>query len=188
MRKDQVLEDLSDLVLYETDATSLFKSRPGLVLIPESTQEVSKIITAINEVNHQDFLDQSKINFTAHGAGTGLSGGAIGGIHTVIISLAKMNRLLEFNPINRTALIEPGLINSELTKLVQAQSCHGLHFAPDPSSQDACTIGGNIAENAGGIHCFKHGVTADQVLGLELVLPNGQIQEIGAIKDGVKHC
>jgi glycolate oxidase subunit GlcD len=188
LRKDQVLEDLSDLVLYETDATSLFKSRPGLVLIPESTQEVSKIITAINEVNHQDFLDQSKINFTARGAGTGLSGGAIGGIHTVIISLAKMNRLLEFNPINRTALIEPGLINSELTKLVQAQSCHGLHFAPDPSSQDACTIGGNIAENAGGIHCFKHGVTADQVLGLELVLPNGQIKEIGAIKDGVKHC
>jgi glycolate oxidase subunit GlcD len=187
LSRDQILDDPSDLVLYETDATSMFKNRPGLVLIPFNTDEISKILRAINEVNQLDLLNQPKISFLARGAGTGLSGGAIGGSDTVVISLARMNRLIEFNPINRTALIETGLVNSELTRLIQKHHNANLHFAPDPSSQDACTIGGNIAENAGGIHCFKHGVTADQILGLEVVMPNGDIQELGAIKDGVRH-
>jgi glycolate oxidase len=187
LSRDQILDDPTDLVLYETDATSMFKNRPGLVLIPFNTEEVSKIVRSINEVNQLKLPNNQKISFLARGAGTGLSGGAIGGSDTVVISLARMNRLIEFNHINRTALIETGLVNSELTRLIQKHNSANLHFAPDPSSQDACTIGGNIAENAGGIHCFKHGVTADQILGLEVVMPNGDIQELGAIKDGVRH-
>lgn len=186
LKRDQILDDATDLLLYETDATSLFKKRPGLVLIPNNTEEVLQIIKAINTINDST-NPCDKISFLARGAGTGLSGGAIGGEHTVIISIARMNKLLEFNPINRTALIETGLVNAELSRLIHERHHCNLHFAPDPSSQDACTIGGNIAENAGGIHCFKHGVTADQILGLEVVMPDGRVVELGAIKDGVRH-
>ncbi len=173
LKPDQILDSNIDLYLYETDATSLFKQQAALVVLPNNASEISQIIKLINEY-HQDI----PINFVARGAGTGLSGGAIGNAHSVIISLARLNQLIAYDEINQIALIETGLVNSALSEQIKGT---GLHFSPDPSSQDSCTIGGNIAENAGGIHCFKHGVTSEQILGLEIVLPNGEIVYTGTI-------
>lgn len=197
LKKDQILDSEIDLKLYDTDATSLFKSKAGLVLLPNNPQEISAIIKLINQIN-QDYGSEkacfektdkiTKLSFIARGAGTGLSGGAIGGKSSVIISIARLNKLLEFDSVNRTALIETGLVNSHLSRETKPE---GLHFAPDPSSQDACTIGGNIAENAGGIHCYKHGVTSEQILGLEIVTADGDIEYLGAMNPkspGLRTC
>lgn len=191
LAKDQILDSESDFLLYETDATSLFKNRPALILLPNSNLEIAKIIRIINLVNQEieleksqkifseDAKDLEKISFVARGAGTGLSGGAIANKHSIIISLTRLNKLINYDPINRTALVETGLVNADLSRKIKN---HKLHFSPDPSSQEACTIGGNIAENAGGIHCFKHGITSSQILGLEIVSPEGNIEYLGAIK------
>jgi len=197
LKKDQILSSEIDLKLYDTDATSLFKNKAGLVVLPNTTEEISKVIKALNLINEEySYKKESfektdavtKLSFLARGAGTGLSGGAIGDASTVIISLARLNKLIEFDPINRTAIIETGLVNSHLSKETKSEN---LHFAPDPSSQDACTIGGNIAENAGGIHCYKHGVTSEQILGLEIVTPDGDIEYLGAMNPespGINYC
>ncbi|MDD9897925.1 MAG: FAD-binding protein [Candidatus Melainabacteria bacterium] len=169
---DQILDSDTDRYLYDTDATSLFKQKAALIVIANSTEDVSRIVKLIN--------NYPKLNFLARGAGTGLSGGAIGDENTVIISTAGMNKLIASDFDNRMALIETGLVNSALSELVKSS---GLHFSPDPSSQDSCTIGGNIAENAGGIHCYKHGVSSDQILGLELVMPDGEIVYFGEINE-----
>lgn len=173
LKSDQILDSNIDLLLYNTDATSLFKQKPNLVVLPNNTNEVSKIIKLINNY-HNDF----HLNFVARGAGTGLSGGAIGTENSVIISIARLNKLIAYDENNSCALIETGLVNSALSKQIESS---GLHFSPDPSSQDSCTIGGNIAENAGGIHCYKHGLTSEQILGLEMVMPNGDIEYFGSI-------
>ncbi len=173
LKADQILDSKIDLYLYETDATSLFKEQAALVVLPNNASEISQIIKLINEY-HKDI----PINFVARGAGTGLSGGAIGNAHSVIISIARLNQLIAYDETNQIALIETGLVNVALSEQLKHT---GLHFSPDPSSQNSCTIGGNIAENAGGIHCFKHGVTSEQILGLELVLPNGEIVYTGTI-------
>ena len=170
LKPEQVLNTDIDRYLYETDATSLFKNQAALILIPRTSQEVARIITIINKY--------PELNFVARGAGTGLSGGAIGDANSIIISIAKLSKLIAFDAANQMALIETGLVNETLSQLVKQT---GLHFSPDPSSQAACTIGGNIAENAGGIHCYKHGVSADQILGLEVVLPSGEIIHLGQI-------
>ncbi len=179
LSKDQILDKEIDLKIYDTDATSLFKQKPKLVLLPNNTEEVAKIIQAINKVNLAN-KDAEPFSFVARGAGTGLSGGAIAAENSVIISLARLNRLISFNEINRTALVETGIVNATLSSLVISLGS-SLHFSPDPSSQDACTIGGNVAENAGGIHCFKHGLTSDQILGLEIVTAEGEIKYLGAL-------
>lgn len=197
LKKEQILDSKVDLRLYDTDATSLFKSKAALVLIPDTTEEICKIIKAINSINNEHIKENNcfekkdeitKISYLARGAGTGLSGGAIADKSTVIISLAKLDKLLEFDPINKTALIETGMVNSHLTRETKK---YGLHFSPDPSSQDSCTIGGNIAENAGGIHCYKHGVTSEQILGLEIINSEGELEYLGAMNPkspGINNC
>jgi glycolate oxidase subunit GlcD len=176
---DQILDSDVDLRLYDTDATSLFKNKASLVLIPNTSTEVQLIIQCI--VRHNLELEGSqRLNFVARGAGTGLSGGAIASKNSIIISLAKLNKLISFDPINQTALIETGLVNSQLSKITRK---HNLYFSPDPSSQEACTIGGNIAENAGGIHCYKYGVTSEQILGLEIICPDASIRYLGQLND-----
>lgn len=173
---EQILAEDVDLRLYDTDATALFKSKPEMVLLPNNVQEVSKIIKVIN--NHNKQSGNKKLGFVARGAGTGLSGGAIAGENEIIISLARLNKVLEVDTLNQAALIETGVVNASLSEQIKNT---GLHFAPDPSSQKSCTIGGNIAENAGGIHCLKYGVTSQQVLGLEVVMPDGEIVYLGSL-------
>ncbi len=172
---EQVLNSPTDLRLYDTDATSLFKNQALAITLPNNTEEVATIIQIINETRAQGYRE---LNFVARGAGTGLSGGAIGNPDSIIISLARLTKILEINQENKTALVETGVINADLSR----QLCD-LHFAPDPSSQAACTIGGNVAENAGGIHCYKYGVTSEHILGLEVVLPDAEIAYLGALKD-----
>jgi FAD/FMN-containing dehydrogenase len=178
LKPKQVLDKPEDLRLYDTDATALFKNKPRLVLIPYDTEEVSKIILEIISYNKKLKNPKEKLSFVARGAGTGLSGGAIAAENSVLISLAMLSKLIFVDYENRVALVESGYVNATLNKALLGT---GLHFAPDPSSQLACTIGGNIAENAGGIHCYKYGVTADHVLGMEIVLPNGEIQYVGSL-------
>ena len=178
LKPQQVLNKPEDLRLYDTDATALFKNKPRLVLIPYDTEEVSKIILEIILYNKKLKNPQEKLSFVARGAGTGLSGGAIAAENSVLISLAMLSKLIFVDCENCVALVEAGYVNATLNKALLGT---GLHFAPDPSSQLACTIGGNIAENAGGIHCYKYGVTADHVLGLEIVSPNGEIQYVGSL-------
>ncbi len=168
---EQVLDSVTDKRLYDTDATSLFKNQALAITLPNNAEEVASIIQIINQSRTQGYHE---LNFVARGAGTGLSGGAIGNAHSIIISLARLTKILEINLENKTALIETGVINADLTR-----NLLGLHFAPDPSSQNACTIGGNIAENAGGIHCYKYGVTSEHILGLEVVLADGNITQLG---------
>ncbi len=155
------------LATYESDGCVLMKARPDLVVLPNSTQEVAAIIQVCYE---------HKVPFVARGSGTGLSGGVLPMQGGVFIGMSRMNRILEINPDNRTATVETGVINAWLNR--EARS-YNLFYAPDPSSQAACTLGGNIAENAGGIHCMKYGVTMDHILGLEIVTPEGDIVWVG---------
>ncbi|WP_077328452.1 FAD-linked oxidase C-terminal domain-containing protein [Virgibacillus siamensis] len=167
----EVLYMKEDLVSYECDGYTMSKGMPKAVVFVRNAKQVSKIVTCLNK---------EKIPYIARGAGTGLSGGATPFGGEVIISLVRMKRMLDLDLENRKAVVEPGYINLKLT---QSISDKGYYYAPDPSSQYACTIGGNVAENSGGAHCLKYGVTTNHILGLEIVLPNGEIVEIG--EDGV---
>ncbi|MDN4074433.1 MULTISPECIES: FAD-binding oxidoreductase [Fictibacillus] len=166
-----ILYHKEDLLAYDCDGFTIHKHLPKAVVFPKDTQEVSKLVKYCSD-NHLPFL--------ARGAGTGLSGGAIPVNGEVIISLVRMKRLLHVDFENRRAMVEPGFVNLKLTNSI---SDKGYYYAPDPSSQYCCTIGGNVAENAGGAHCLKYGVTTNHILGLEVVLPNGKIIEIG--KNGI---
>jgi glycolate oxidase len=155
-----------DLMLYEYDG-SIDKHRPLAVVFPLSAAEVSQIVKACNRCG---------VPYTARGAGTGLSGGAIPARGGVLISLARMTRILEIDAENLRAIVEPGVVN---LRLGQAMAPYGLTYVPDPSSQKACTIGGNVGENSGGPHTLRYGVTTNHTLGLEVVLPNGDIVQLG---------
>ncbi len=157
----------ADLLAYDCDGFTIERHLPRAVVFPKDTEEVSKIVR---------YCCQNNLPFLARGAGTGLSGGAIPLNNEVIISLVRMKRLLEVDLENRRAVVEPGFVNIQLTNSI---SDRGYYYAPDPSSQYTCTIGGNVAENAGGAHCLKYGVTTNHILGLEVVLPNGEIIGIG---------
>lgn len=165
---DAVLAESAEREVYECDAYTVEKSTPDVVVLPSTTKEIAAIVRLCN---------QNQIPFLARGAGTGLSGGSLALGNTVIISMARMNRILSVDPVNRRALVQAGVVNTKVSKA--AEAC-GLHFAPDPSSQSASTIGGNIAENAGGPHTLKYGVTTNHVLSIEVVLPDGEVMEIGA--------
>jgi glycolate oxidase len=154
------LHRAEDLTLYEYDG-SVDKARPELVVFPKSADEVAAIVRIANE---------QKIPIVGRGAGTGLSGGAIPRAGGIVISFARMNRILEVNFNDERAVLEPGVVNLDITLAAEHQ---GYFYAPDPSSQRACTIGGNVAENAGGPHTLAYGVTTNHVLGLEAVLPDG---------------
>jgi glycolate oxidase len=164
---ESVLTDDEDLRPYECDGLSAYRRVPGLVALPRTVEEVQKILR---------LCTHHEVPVVARGAGTGLSGGALPLADGVLLSLAKFTRILEIDPLNRTATVEPGVRNLAIS---QAVAPHGLYYAPDPSSQIACSIGGNVAENAGGVHCLKYGLTVHNVLGLKFVTVDGELIEIG---------
>jgi len=164
--RDAVLDRPEDLMLYEYDA-GVRKSTPGAVVFPTNTQQVSGIMR-LASANH--------IPVVGRGAGTGLSGGAISQAGGLVIAFSRMNRILDVDVENARAVVQPGVVNLQLSEHV---SHLGLYFAPDPSSQKACTIGGNVAENSGGPHTLLHGVTVNHVTGVEVVLPSGEIVHFG---------
>ncbi|MDP7628603.1 MAG: FAD-linked oxidase C-terminal domain-containing protein [SAR202 cluster bacterium] len=155
-----------DLIVFEYDG-SVDKHLPVIVTLPASTEEVSGVVKTAREY---------ELPIVARGAGTGLSGGAIAAKGGIVITLTRMTNILDIDPINLSAVVEPGVVNIDLTH--QAIK-HGLYFAPDPSSQKACTIGGNVAENSGGPHCLAYGVTTNHVLGMEVVLADGSVHWLG---------
>jgi glycolate oxidase len=156
-----------ELIVYECDGLASYRQRPTLVVLPQTTAEVSEIVKV---------CDRENIPFVARGSGTGLSGGALPTAGCVLIVTARMSRILQVDLENQRVVVQPGVINSWVT---QAVSGEGFYYAPDPSSQIICSIGGNVAENSGGVHCLKYGVTTNHVLGLKLVLPDGSIIDVG---------
>jgi len=163
---EAILSRPDDLVLYEYDG-SVEKARPELVVFPSTTEDVVRIVRLAAEHD---------VPIVGRGAGTGLSGGALARGGGVMIVFARMNKILEVDYENLRAVVQPGVVNLDLTRAVEHA---GLYFAPDPSSQKACTIGGNVSENAGGPHTLAYGVTTNHVTGLELVLPNGELARVG---------
>ena len=161
-----VLYAPEDLLVYEYDAT-IDRGLPEAVVLPDSAAGVAKAVRIARKHG---------VPVTARGAGTGLSGGAIPCEGGVVIVTTRMNRILELDPANRIAVVEPGVINLDISR---AAAPHGLYYAPDPSSQKACSIGGNVAENAGGPHCLRYGTTTNHVLGLEIVTADGEIVWVG---------
>src|SRR5216683_2442819 len=165
--KGAVLSDPEELLVYESDGLTLFQALADFVVFPTSVEQVSAVVKLAN---------REDIPFVARGAGTGLSGGCLPAEGGLVISLMRMNRVLEVDYENQVAVVEPGVVNLHLSWAVGP---HGFYYAPDPSSQQACTIGGNIANNSGGPHTLKYGVTANHVLGLEVVMPDGDIVWLG---------
>lgn len=162
-----VLSAPEDMLVYECDGHTLDKAPPSAVVFPTSAEQVAAIVTLANRYN---------VPFVARGAGTGLSGGALALDDGIVIEMCRMNRILEIDYVNQRAVVEPGLVNLHLSMAV---SDAGFYYAPDPSSQASCTVGGNVAENSGGPHTLKYGVTTNHVLGLEVVLPTGDIVHFG---------
>jgi glycolate oxidase len=164
---DGVLHESEDLLLYEYDG-SVEVARPDCVVFPRSTTDVVEIVRTASRYG---------VPLVGRGAGTGLSGGALAREGGIILSFARMNRILEVDVENQRARVQPGVVNSDLSLAVAHT---GLHFAPDPSSQKACTIGGNVSENSGGPHTLAYGVTTNHVLSIEAVLPTGEVFEFGS--------
>ena len=164
--RSNVLEQTADLRLYEYDG-GVDKHMPDIVVFPRSTADVAGVVKIAN---------QHGLPFVGRGAGTGLSGGVIPRAGGIMLSFARMNRILEIDLPNERAVVEPGVVNLDVTLAVAGNN---YFYAPDPSSQRACTIGGNVAENAGGPHTLAYGVTTNHVLGMEVVLPNGEVHMIG---------
>ncbi|MBA2458830.1 MAG: FAD-binding protein, partial [Gemmatimonadales bacterium] len=158
----------AELATYTMDGLPTRESYPGLVVMPGSAGEVREILR---------LLHLTGTPFVARGAGTGLSGGAVAESDTVLIALTRLNRILAVDPVRRRAVLQPGVVNARLS---EATAPHGLHYVPDPSSQAACTVGGNVAENAGGPHCLKYGVTTNHIVELEIVLPDASLLRVGS--------
>jgi glycolate dehydrogenase FAD-linked subunit len=165
--RDAVVANPSDLIVYECDAFTVEKNRPEVVVFPTTPEQVAAVVRLCNEL---------RLPFIPRGAGTSLAGGCLPVGGGVLIALTRMKKVHEINVRDRYAVVEPGVVNLQLTKMLQP---HGYHFAPDPSSQSASTVGGNSATNAGGPHTLKSGVTVNHVLGLEIVLPDGTITRTG---------
>src|SRR5690348_11897101 len=163
---DAVLDRAEDVMLYEFDA-GVDRGTPRAVVFPRSTEQVSQIMRVATEAS---------VPVVPRGAGTGLSGGSIARNGAIVMAFARMNRILEIDLDNHRAVVQPGVVNLELTQAVMSR---GFYFAPDPSSQKACTIGGNVAENSGGPHTLAYGVTVNHVTGVEVVLPDGRIAQFG---------
>src|SRR3954471_15498555 len=161
--RDAVLSSPSELLVYECDGYTIEKNKPDVVVFPTNTEQVVRIVNVCNELG---------VPFVPRGAGTSLAGDCLPVGGGVVISLARMKRILEVDYRNRFAVVEPGVVNLWLTNHMKGQ---GWHFAPDPSSQGACTIGGNVATNSGGPHTLKYGVTVNHVLGTEMVMPDGRV-------------
>jgi len=163
----RVVRTREDLIAYECDGLTSYRQQPEIVVLPKTTEEVSEIVK---------ICDRNSISFVARGSGTGLSGGALPVENSVLIVTALMKQIIEVDLENQRVVVQPGVINNWVT---QAVTGAGFYYAPDPSSQIICSIGGNVAENSGGVHCLKYGVTTNHVLGLKLVLPDGSIVDVG---------
>jgi glycolate oxidase len=164
---DLVITDEVGLRSYECDGLTGFRQIPAVVVLPRTAEEVAACVRV---------CARHGVPFVARGAGTGLSGGALPVADGVVISVQKLRRILEIDVENRRAVLEPGVFNLDITK---AAAPHGLYYAPDPSSQQVCTIGGNVAENSGGAHCLKYGFTTNHVLSMEVVLADGSVVTLG---------
>jgi glycolate oxidase len=167
LRPEQLLLRPEQLAAYESDGLTAFRQRPLAVAIPETSDEVIALVRLCHEL---------KLPFVARGSGTSLSGGSLPVAGGVVITLNRLNRILQLDPAQRIAVVQPGVINTAVTA---AAAPHGLHYAPDPSSQSICTIGGNVAFNSGGAHCLKYGMTSNHVLGIKAVLATGEVVEWG---------
>jgi len=165
--EDSVITDPQRLRTYECDGLASYRVVPAVVVLPERTEQIREIVAACAE---------QEIPFVARGSGTGLSGGALPHAEGVLIVTSKLRRILEVDVANERAVVEPGVINLDVTG---AAAPHGYYFAPDPSSQQVCSVGGNVAENSGGAHCLKYGFTTHHILGLEVVTPDGDVVELG---------
>src|ERR1017187_2709094 len=158
----------NQLQTYECDGLTNFRTVPDAVVLPRSAEQVQAIVR---------ICARHRIPFVARGSGTGLSGGALPAKGGIVISFARMNRILEIDIPNQRVVVEPGVINAHVTDAVAA---HGYFYAPDPSSQSVCSIGGNVGENAGGAHCLKYGFTTTHVMGMDVVLPSGELVAFGS--------
>ncbi|MBW4697012.1 MAG: FAD-binding protein [Aphanocapsa lilacina HA4352-LM1] len=165
--KSGVVWTPEELLVFECDGLASYKQRPALAVLPRTTEEASRVLA---------LCYREGLPFVARGSGTGLSGGALPVEGCVLVVTARMNRILAIDLDNHQVVVQPGVINNWVT---QAVSGAGFYYAPDPSSQSICSIGGNVAENSGGVHCLKYGVTTNHVLGLKLVLPDGEIVDVG---------
>lgn len=164
---DGVIADERALKPYETDGLTAYQQTPLIVVLPETVEQVSGVLK---------YCLEQQIKVVPRGAGTSLSGGALPLADGIILGLGKFNKILELDFENRCAVVQPGVTNLAITEAVQHR---GFYYAPDPSSQIACSIGGNIAENAGGVHCLKYGLTTNNVLGLQVVMMDGEVVRIG---------
>ena len=164
---ERLLEQPGQLLPYECDGLTAFRARPRAVVLPETREEVIETVR---------FCHREGLPFVARGSGTSLSGGSTPVPEGIVLALNRLNRILRLDPEERLAVVEPGVVNLEVSRAAEP---HGLYYAPDPSSQQVCTVGGNVAFNSGGAHCLKYGMTANHVLGLEAVLPDGEIVCVG---------
>jgi len=165
--KNGVIRRREELITYECDGLTSYRQRPAVVVLPRTTEEVAAVVK---------ICDRLSVPWVARGAGTGLSGGALPVENCVLIVTALMRKILKVDLENQQVVVQPGVINNWVT---QAVSGAGFYYAPDPSSQIVCSIGGNVAENSGGVHCLKYGATTNHVLGLKLVIPDGSIVDVG---------
>jgi glycolate oxidase len=164
---DNIVADQDGMRPYETDALSAYRTMPMVVVLPENTAQVSQILQLCQKL---------QVKVVPRGGGTSLSGGSLPLADGVLLAMGKFNRILETDFVNRCAVVQPGVTNLAITKAVEHA---GFYYAPDPSSQIACSIGGNVAENSGGVHCLKYGLTTNNLLGVEFVLMNGEIVRLG---------
>src|SRR5437762_2709160 len=162
-----VLSAPEEMLVYECDGHTLDKAPPSAVVFPSTTEQVVAIVKLANTYG---------LPFVARGAGTGLSGGALALDGGIVIEMCRMHKILEVDYVNQRAVVQPGLVNLHLSLAVADA---GYYYAPDPSSQGSCTVGGNVAENSGGPHTLKYGVTTNHVTGLKIVLPDGEIAQLG---------
>ncbi len=168
LQADAVLSEQEELTAYECDALTMYRERPLAVVLPATEAQVMAVLKLCHD---------ARVPVVARGAGTGLSGGATPRTGSILMSLARLNRILEVDPLARTARVEPGVRNLAIS---EAAAPHGLFYAPDPSSQIACSIGGNVAENSGGVHCLKYGLTVHNVVALRVVTIEGEVLQIGS--------
>ncbi|MBD2326265.1 glycolate oxidase subunit GlcD [Alkalinema sp. FACHB-956] len=162
-----VVQRREELLVYECDGLTSYRQRPAVVVLPRTTAEVAAVVKVCHEF---------QVPFVPRGSGTGLSGGALPIEHCVLITTALMRQIIDIDLDNQRVTVQPGVINNWVT---QAVSGAGFYYAPDPSSQIICSIGGNVAENSGGVHCLKYGVTTNHVLGMTIVTPTGEVVKIG---------
>lgn len=170
--EDGVLTDLSRRRVYESDGLTYHRATPGVVALPTTTAQVAAVVSLCAEHG---------VPYVPRGAGTGLSAGALPHAEGVLLVTSRMRRVVEIDPENECAVVEPGVTNLDITR---AAAPHGYYYAPDPSSQQVCSVGGNVAENSGGAHCLKYGFTSGHVRGLEIVTPSGEVVELGGKATG----